>query len=310
MKFLSFGFVSDFVLRIFAYHGIRVSKPMDTTNLTTVKQLLRKYGVQPNKRLGQNFLVSGTVRDNLVAAAELTGKEAVVEVGGGLGALTVALAAKAGEVHVIERDARLCQALTEITSSHANVTVHCADARTVALETLPHPYMLFGNLPYSTGTRILRRFLEAENAPARSVVTLQKEVAERICAIPPHMSLLSLAVQTLVHPALRFTVPHTAFYPKPEVASAAVAATPVSQPLPKETRKRLMALARRGFTHPRKYLINNLAAPKEKLAPLLEQCDIPPQARAQELSVLQWQCLARLTTGNPNVKTPMSKEFP
>lgn len=267
-------------------------KIMDLCNKQTLKLLLRKYQIRPRKHWGQNFLVSRAVLKKILDAADIKPTDTVLEIGGGIGTLTVELAKRAKRVMVYEYDPKLCELLREILIPFPNVELHCTDARRIDASSLPtEPYILVANLPYSVGTVILRQLLESERPPRASYSMLQREVAERITAKPPHMSLLGVAFQMIAEPQILFRVPKRAFWPEPEVESALLRLSP-HQAVRGLSLHSLIVVAKQGFAHPRKYVLSNLTRNAAVRDELKKHCAIPERARPQELTLNQWQCVA------------------
>lgn len=259
------------------------------------RQLLRAYGIRPRKGLGQNFIIDRHALDDILLAAELLGTEAVVEVGAGLGALTRRLSVTAARVIAIELDLRLLPILKAVLRGADNVDILAGDALTLEIETPPE-YRVVANIPYTITSALLRLYLEAERPPDRLVLTVQSEVAERATAKPGRMSLLALSVQIYGVPEIRGDIPAEAFFPKPEVNSSILSinvhAVPVLEP---NWVAPVFRLARAGFTQRRKKLRNSLGSVLGKQAgEVLAMAGIDPSARAQELSVEEWEALARV----------------
>ena len=259
------------------------------------RQLLRAYGIRPDKNLGQNFIVDQYALDDILLAAELHGTEVVVEVGAGLGALTRRLSVTASHVTAIELDARLLPALKSVLQGLDNVKLVVGDALKLEME-MPHDYQVVANIPYSITSALLRRYLEAEHPPGSILLTVQSEVAERATARPGQMSLLALSVQIYGVPEIRGDIPARAFYPKPQVDSSILRIDIHDAPVMKaEWIRPVFRLARAGFMQRRKKLRNSLGPVLGKNAgEKLEMGGINPSARAQELTVGQWEALARV----------------
>ncbi len=265
----------------------------------TPKELLHKYHIRPRKGLGQNFLLDDKILQRIVDAADITANDTVVEVGAGLGTMTRWLAERAARVIAIEKDAELIAPLEEILAPYANVEIIHDDA----LNFTPHAahlthYKLVANLPYYITSAILRHFLEAEPRPEIIVVTMQREVAERIVAAPGEMSILAVSVQFYGAPRILFRVKAGAFYPSPQVDSAVLRIDAYSQPaLPDVNAARFFEIVRAGFGQKRKQLRNSLAhgldLPNEVITAALESANIAPTRRAESLSVAEWGAICR-----------------
>ena len=281
-----------------------------------VQQLLREHGLRPRKGLGQHFLVSEAHLRGIVAAAELAPDDMVLEIGPGPGTLTALLAAQAGHVVAVELDEQLIPILQRTLAGHANVTiVHgdilqlqpsdlvsralvspCTFQVSGQLETRkakPETYKVVANLPYYITSAVLRYLLEAEPPPHLLVLTVQQEVAERICAAPPDMSLLAVSVQFYAEPELVQRIPAGAFYPRPKVDSGVVRLRRRAQPaVAVEDRGRFFEIVRAGFGQRRKQLRNALAHglgwPAAEVAAALQRAGIEPRRRAETLTLAEW----------------------
>lgn len=262
------------------------------------RALLRRHAIHPDRSLGQNFLVDPVGLEKVVRAADLSGAETVLEIGAGLGALTRRLAQAAATVVAIEFDRRLVPALRETISDLDNVTVIEGDALELDLrETMAaRDYAVVANIPYNITSALIRKLMEAEHRPRRVVLTIQKEVAERITAEAGGMSLLSLSVQLYGRPVLKAEIARHAFYPSPDVDSA-VLLIEVEQvpPYSQAEIKGIFRMAKAGFSQRRKQLRNALSSglgvPKELVDSWLDRAGLGRRSRAQELSVEQWQRL-------------------
>ncbi|MCX7853338.1 MAG: 16S rRNA (adenine(1518)-N(6)/adenine(1519)-N(6))-dimethyltransferase RsmA [Caldilineales bacterium] len=269
---------------------------------------LREQGLAPRKGLGQHYLSDPNLLASIVAAAELPPGAVVIEVGPGPGTLTAALLPHVGRLIAIELDDALAPLLAEHFRPWPQFHLIHGDAlRITPQEALaatggPAPYYLVANLPYYLAAALLRHYLEADPPPVRAVVTVQLEVAQRIVARPPQMSLLSVAVQALARPSIVRRLPPGAFYPPPKVHSAVLRLDPYRPPrLPPEERERFFAVVRAGFGQRRKTLRNSLAAGlglrPDDVAAHLEAVGLSPACRAQELDVEDWLALARRMSG-------------
>lgn len=273
--------------------------------MTSVPHLLRRFDLAPRKGLGQNFLVDEVHLARIVAAAELTAADAVLEIGPGLGALTARLAQAAGCVVAVELDERLLAALAETLAGHTNVRLVQGDilALDVAQLMAAHvpdlsTYKVVANLPYYITSAALRHLLEATIPPSLIVLTVQREVAQRLIARPPEMSLLAVSVQVYAAVEIVDRIPAGAFYPAPKVDSAVVRLRRHARPIvPPADSERFFAVARAGFSQGRKQLRNALAAglgrPPADVAAALTAAGIDPRRRAETLTLDEWARLAR-----------------
>jgi 16S rRNA (adenine1518-N6/adenine1519-N6)-dimethyltransferase len=291
-----------------------------------VHRLLEQWDLRPSKGLGQNFLVDPAALDKIVAAAELTPDDVVLEVGAGLGTLTRRLAQQAGRVVAVELDQRLIPVLESVLAGLDNVTLVQGDileldptvlvnqgsgiryqgpgirdqypTSNFQLPTSNFQYKVVTNLPYYITSAVLRHLLEAALKPQRMVLTVQREVAERIVAKPGQMSLLAVSVQFYGQPRLLFRIRPGSFYPSPGVESAVVRIDLyAAPPVPVEETAAFFRVVRAGFAQRRKQLRNTLAAglrqPPEEVADRLREAGVDPRQRAEALSLEEWGRVAR-----------------
>jgi 16S rRNA (adenine1518-N6/adenine1519-N6)-dimethyltransferase len=269
------------------------------TDQPSVASLLRSHGLRPNKRLGQSFLADPALLGRIADAAGLQPDDMVVEVGAGLGTLTRLLAERAAQVLAVEIDDGLLEILREQVAGLSNVQVIPGDILRVSLPCLaPHGYKLVGNVPYYITSAILRRFLEQAPRPSRLVVTVQREVAERIVAAPGEMSLLAVSVQFYGQPQIVARIPAGAFLPPPEVDSAVLRIDVFEDPaVPGVDEKAFFRAVRAGFGQKRKTLRNSLRAglalDAGQVVEALTQAGVDPERRAETLSLSEWGAVVR-----------------
>lgn len=265
---------------------------------------MRRHGIRPVKRLGQNFLFDPASLDRIVSAAGLSPDETVLEIGAGIGSLTCALARAARKVVAVEFDRRMQPALAEATQGLTGVVLVQGDVLALDLDDLVGGgvYAVVGNIPYNITSAVIRRLMEARR-PARAVVlTVQAEVAQRITAGPGRMSLLSLSVQLYGLASVVFELPRARFHPPPEVDSAVLRIDTSGGPrLPVQELQAVFTVARAGFGQRRKQLKNalsmGLSVPVGTAAAWLEQAGIDPSLRAQSLDLAAWGRLGRVYVG-------------
>lgn len=280
----------------------------DLTDMGTLKRLLARHGMAPNKGLGQHLLISRRALTAVVSAADLSPDDNVLEVGAGPGVLTRELAQRARRVVAVELDRAVLPVLRETTAGMANVEIIPRNLLEVDPEEVfgAESYKLVANLPYYITSLILRYLLESANPPRVLVVMVQREVAERLVAGPGEMSLLSLSVQFYGTPKIVSYVPATAFYPPPKVDSAIVRVDLHPAPLLDSTASDLFfELIHAGFAEKRKQLHNSLArhlsVPRETIDRWLAEGAIDSMRRPQTLSLEEWLRLARIAaTDAPN----------
>jgi 16S rRNA (adenine1518-N6/adenine1519-N6)-dimethyltransferase len=263
---------------------------------------IRRFGVRPDRELGQNFLIDSNILGVIDRAAELQLQDVVLEIGGGLGVLSEYLAERVGHVHVIELDRRLREALCDATDPHANVTVHWADAMTIELGALrPLPTKVVGNLPYGIAAGALLRTIEELAGVSRWVAMVQREVGERLAAAPGGgaYGTPSVIAQLACEVRVLRAIPRTVFYPVPNVDSVLVRMQ--RRPAGEAPSPALRALVAGGFAHRRKTLAGALAlsgaAPgrsREQVREALEGLGHRPDVRAERVSPEEFRALAGL----------------
>ena len=267
----------------------------------TMRDTLARLGVEAKKSLGQNFMVDEGALRRLAMAADLAGGDAVLEIGAGLGELTEALAATARRVVALEIDRRFIDELERRFGANPVVEVVQADILEADLRALlgddAAAYKVVANLPYYITSAIIRALLEADTPPALIVITVQAEVAARMAARPPDMSLLALGVQFYGSPEIVGKLGPEVFYPRPGVESAVVRIEPhpAGPPLPPDQRRRFFRIARAGFSQPRKQLRNSLSAglhlEPAAVVNWMHGAGLDPTRRAETLSVAEWLTL-------------------
>ncbi|HNT74087.1 MAG TPA: 16S rRNA (adenine(1518)-N(6)/adenine(1519)-N(6))-dimethyltransferase RsmA [Anaerolineae bacterium] len=286
--------------------------------------LLRRYGLMPRKSLGQNFLVAPNAPARIVALAELTSEDTVLEVGAGLGTLTTELAAHAGRVIAVETDPTLADILGREMADFSNVSVVHGDILALDLaalldvtpapsmplwgEWLPH-YAVVANLPYYITAAVLRHLLEAAVRPGRMVLTMQREVAQRITAAPGDLSVVAVGAQFYGKPRIGMQLKRGAFFPPPAVESAVVRLDSYAEPpVPVRDVAHFFRVVRAGFAQKRKQLHNSLATTLSladaDVRTALTIAGVAPERRAETLSLLEWSGVAAALPSLP----PMSRE--
>lgn len=251
------------------------------------------------KSLGQNFLMHRSIAERIVAAADVTEKDTVLEIGPGRGLLTRALLARAKCVVAVEADQELIPELSALFASEiasGKLELLHADIREFSTDQLPTPYKIVANIPYYISGEIMRQFLTDTHQPSTMTLLVQKEVAVRI-ARNVKESLLSLSVKAFGEPVYCFTVPSGAFVPAPNVDSAVLAIQNINRRNFESTAHELafFDVIRAGFAHKRKFLARNLeviATPETVRGAFLE-AKIPNKARAEDISLATWLALVR-----------------
>jgi len=257
--------------------------------------LLKQYGLRADKRLGQNFLQDPYALEKIVKAAEIHPTDTVLEIGPGLGSLTRYLAAAAQEVVAVELDDKLFPPLEAVIAPYNNIQLLHGDILGVEPKEIiqQQDYLVVANIPYYITSAVIRHLLESNPKPRRIVLTIQKEVSERICAGPGDMSLLALSVQVYGQPRIAARIPAGAFYPAPKVDSSVLVIDIHSAPVvPLDLLDTFFLLIKAGFSQKRKKLRNSISAgmhqsPAET-EKLLRAADIDPQRRAETLDLEEW----------------------
>jgi 16S rRNA (adenine1518-N6/adenine1519-N6)-dimethyltransferase len=261
--------------------------------------LLKRYDLRAHKGLGQNFLQDPLALEKIVSVAEIQSSDTVLEIGPGLGSLTRYLAISAKEVVAVELDENLLLPLKAILTPYPNIRLIHGDILKLSPKdlNLENDYIVVANIPYYITSAVIRQLLESESKPRRIVLTLQKEVAQRICAEPGDMSLLALSVQVYGKPRIAAHIPANAFFPAPKIDSAVLIVDIYSSPqIKKELITTFFKLIKAGFSQKRKTLRNSLSSglhisPAEA-ANLLTRMNIDPQRRAETLSIEEWEKLS------------------
>lgn len=278
-------------------------KPTATLSPLDIPWILRQAELKPSRGLGQNFLSDNRILEKIVNLAEVTGEDEVLEIGPGLGSLTRHIALSARKVTAVEIDKKIFALLADILKEHKNIDLVCGDI----LEQDPGKlglrpgYLVVANIPYYITSAVIRHLLEAPVKPARIVLTVQLEVAQRICAQAGDMNLLALSVQVYGKPQVVMRIPSGAFYPPPKVDSAVVRIDLFQQPfIPMEHLELFFALCKAGFGQKRKTLRNSLShglkISTQEVEGLLANVGIDPQRRAETLSLDEWKQLVNTWT--------------
>jgi 16S rRNA (adenine1518-N6/adenine1519-N6)-dimethyltransferase len=259
---------------------------------------LRRFGVRPNRELGQNFLIDDNLLGVIGRAADLDPSDVVLEVGGGLGALSEYLAPRAAYLHVVEVDPGLEEPLRDALAPFANTTLHLADAVTMDLGALrPAPAKVVANLPYGVAATVLLLTVERMPSVTRWVAMVQREVADRLAASPGGRIYGATSVLAQLAGDVRVVrkVPRTVFHPVPNVESALVS---IARTGPSATPE-VAALVHAAFAHRRKALAGSLAlvpgAPaglRERARTALTALGHPADARAERLAPPDFLALA------------------
>lgn len=271
-----------------------------------LEQRLKKYGLRPDKKFGQNFLTDESVLEDMIAASDIHSGDLVLEVGPGVGNLTELLAKAGALVTSVEKDERFGPLLADVVQQQPAVQIVFADIMRFDFvsvlekraESDNFSYRVVANIPYYVTGKLLQLLLRARVRPKSITVLVQKEVAQNMVASPGNMNLLGLSVQLMGRPRLVRLVPARSFFPAPKVDSAVVHVDMYSSsPFEPYQEKELFRVARACFSGKRKQIHNSLAAglrlSAEETGSLLASVGILPTARPQDLSVEQFVALTR-----------------
>ncbi len=260
----------------------------------------------PKKTLGQHWLHDATTLEHIVNLASIKSEDTVVEVGPGLGTLTQRLLKSGARVTSIEFDRELYNYLKKesnklFTNDTKSLTLVQHDILTFNFSNLPADYKVVANIPYYLTSNLIRVLSETPNPPVSVTLLIQKEVAERLCAGPGNMSLLSVWAQMYFDCSLGDVVPAVLFTPPPKVDSQVVHMRRRDQPVFGSTdHKKLKRIIKAGFSNKRKTLHNSLASglhmSKSDVADILQLSQISLTARPQELSLEDWLKLTNKLT--------------
>ena len=253
----------------------------------------------PKKSLGQNFLHDPKILTKIIASADFSNDDVVLEVGPGTGNLTTLIHPKVKEVVAVEKDNR---AIGGLRDKFKDSNVKIVEGDIMRFNPLDHGlsannYKIVANIPYYITSNFLRITLEDWPRPKLIVLTIQEEVARRIMAKPPKMNVLALAVQFYSDPEVTGHILAGSFFPKPNVNSAIITLKPKVPPLSPDATKKYFSLIKSAFAEKRKQLAKvlgqKLNIPKEKIGEILTRIGIRQDARPEILSQDQWLALLK-----------------
>ncbi|HSE61876.1 MAG TPA: 16S rRNA (adenine(1518)-N(6)/adenine(1519)-N(6))-dimethyltransferase RsmA [Candidatus Saccharimonadales bacterium] len=251
----------------------------------------------PKKSLGQHWLFDSKSLGAICDEAEVAPEDTILEIGPGLGPLTIELTARAKHVVAVELDDRLARELPARVPAH-NLTVVHSDILQFDLSQLPAGYKVVANVPYYVTSLIIRMLLESPTPPDVAVLLVQKEVAERLAAGPGDMSILAVSAQLYAEVNLGPVITADKFDPPPKVDSQVVVLRRHKRPLFADLDiKQFFRVVKAGFGEKRKTLRNSLsgglAMSKDEASAVLSKAGIDPQMRAEALSLEQWHTLVQ-----------------
>ena len=278
----------------------------ELTNLSVIKDLLARHGFTFSKALGQNFIVNPGICPKIAKLGGAAGDVGVIEIGTGIGVLTAQLAARAQKVVAIELDTRLMPILKETLAEFDNVTILNQDVMKTDLHQVIREHfagmrvVVCANLPYYITSPILMNLLESRLPIEAVTVMVQKEAAQRICAAPGtrQAGAISVAVHYYSQPKILFPVSRGSFLPSPDVDSCVIRLDILSKPpiaVPDEAL--FFRIVRGAFSQRRKTILNGVCAAlgcsKDTVRAMLEEAQISPTARAEQLELPQLGALAQ-----------------
>ncbi len=279
--------------------------PFKLCSVGTIKRLLLEHKIRPSKAMGQSFMVNRSALERIVSAAELKPEDRVFEVGTGFGTLTAVLAQKCQVVVSVEKDKRLFSVAQSLLSPIQNIILVCDDALTANWRELLERHgqvdrwKFVSNLPYAISKPLLMKLMQERQLFDLAVVTVQREVAQRMVAKPndESYSILSIAVQFYADAHILFNLPPTSFHPEPEVWSSVVKLRFLPKPRVEVLDERwFFKVAEAVLMQRRKTVVNALhirfALPKGFLKELLQQCGIDPERRGETLTLQELAQLA------------------
>jgi 16S rRNA (adenine1518-N6/adenine1519-N6)-dimethyltransferase len=272
---------------------------MEPNNLKplNIRSILNHYGIKPSKGLGQNFIVDEKILKEIVNLAGIDSMDSVLEIGPGFGSLTRHLAIAAKRVVAVELDRKLFPALEDILQPFKNIQLVQGDILRIPPSDLikDGKYQVVANIPYYITSNLIRHLLESDSKPERIVITVQKEIAERICS-ENKGNLLSISIRVFGEPSILMDIPAKAFYPIPNVDSTVIQIELSKFPFVNNSDiDDFFRIVKSGFSQKRKTLRNSLSSglqlPTEDVEFILTSSGIDPMRRAETLDLEEWKKL-------------------
>lgn len=292
-------------MRYRAGHWSRIHKKII---MTTPKEILHQYGIKPNKKLGQSFLIDINVINRIVHAANISQEDIVVEIGAGIGVLTENIAKKAKRVIAVEIDRNLVEVLKDKLGVYDNVEVHCGDILKFDFNSISETHSskikIIGNVPYNISSPLIFRLLSFRPVISDFMLMLQKEIVQRLVSVPDNKiyGVPSVILQMFATAEKILDVPATCFYPQPKVESAIIRGVFREHPLfPLQDEIFFTGLVKAAFAQRRKMLINNLKNAKfleglsdDDLKEALDAAGIDGKRRGETLSISEFGNLSNI----------------
>jgi 16S rRNA (adenine1518-N6/adenine1519-N6)-dimethyltransferase len=292
-------------MRYRAGHWSRIHKKII---MTTPKEILHQYGIKPNKKLGQSFLIDINVINRIVHAANISQEDIVVEIGAGIGVLTENIAKKAKRVIAVEIDRNLVEVLKDKLGVYDNVEVHSGDILKFDFNSISETHSskikIIGNVPYNISSPLIFRLLSFRPVISDFMLMLQKEIVQRLVSVPDNKiyGVPSVILQMFATAEKILDVPATCFFPQPKVESAIIRGVFREHPLfPLQDEIFFTVLVKAAFAQRRKMLINNLKNAKfleglsdDDLKEALDAAGIDGKRRGETLSISEFGNLSNI----------------
>jgi 16S rRNA (adenine1518-N6/adenine1519-N6)-dimethyltransferase len=276
--------------------------------MLTPREIIKQYGIKPNKKLGQSFLIDINVINRIVHAVNISQEDIIVEIGAGIGVLTENIAKKAKRVIAVEIDRNLVEVLKDKLGIYDNVEVHCGDILKFDFNSVSETHnskiKIIGNVPYNISSPLIFRLLSFRSVISDFMLMLQKEIVQRLVSMPGNKiyGVPSVILQMFASTEKIFDVSSTCFYPQPKVESAVVRGSFLEKPLVHlQDENFFTSLVKAAFAQRRKMLINNLKNSKlladieeGKVKEVLSSAGIDGKRRGETLSVEEFGKLSNL----------------
>ncbi|HOW13030.1 MAG TPA: 16S rRNA (adenine(1518)-N(6)/adenine(1519)-N(6))-dimethyltransferase RsmA [Candidatus Pacearchaeota archaeon] len=265
---------------------------MNLYSKKNIINLFKKNNIKPQKKLGQNFLINKNIIKKIIRSSNISKNDIVLEIGPGIGTLTIELSKKAKKVITIEKDKTIIKILKETTKGFKNIKIINQDILKIKKIKINKKYKIIANLPYYIVFPILKKFLEEENPPHEMILTIQKEVAQKIVKKPPKANFLSIFINFYCNSKILFFIPKESFWPKPKVDGAVIKLSNIKNKNLEVDKFLFYKVIKIGFSSPRKKIINNyfnnIKLNKKEVYNLFNKININPNLRPENLSLKDW----------------------
>jgi len=265
---------------------------MNLYSKKNIINLFKKYNIKPQKKLGQNFLIDKNIIKKIIRSSNISKNDIVLEIGPGIGTLTIELLKKAKKVTAIEKDKTIIKILKETTKSFKNIKIINQDILKIKKIKINKKYKIIANLPYYIVFPFFKKILEEENQPHEMILTIQKEVAQKIVKKPPKANFLSIFINFYCDSKILFFIPKESFWPKPKVDGAVIKLSNIKNKNLEVDKFLFYKVIKIGFSSPRKKIINNyfnnIKLNKKEVYNLFNKININPNLRPENLSLKDW----------------------